>query len=179
MEFLPAVIVTALGLIFAGYYALRSRLTSVYWKRVSRLFNLRFEKPFNNILLPALAAVLLQLGLFAVFGFHTQQNTLEGVAGLLFLSAFCAPIWEESVFRGAFLEFLRFKGAKNNMILIFFLAALFTLAHDYAGASALAMASHFTAGLLFGFLYVRENNLLPAIIAHGAGNAVIILASLA
>ncbi len=180
MDALGVAMAFFLGAGFAAYYALRPRFKGVF-ERIGQLFKLRFEKPFENIILAGSAGLALEVILVSFFGAPEAVHSLNATAFWLFLSGFCAPVWEESVFKGVFFEFPRFKGWRvGNGLLLLVSAFVFMAFHDYALLLSFnffnqEVIGHLTAGLLYGALYLRERNLLPAMVAHGIGNAFLIL----
>ncbi|MCM1989352.1 CPBP family intramembrane glutamic endopeptidase [Oceanirhabdus seepicola] len=80
-----------------------------------------------------------------------------------------APIVEELLFRGVFLEYLRKKSSCITAVLIsslFFGLTHFNL-HQGVGA--------FFSGLFLGFIYLKTNSLLPCIFLHMAHNSFVVL----
>ena len=185
MDVLAAGIIIVLGSAFTAYYAFRSKFGGGYWRKIKPLFNLRLEKPIQNVFLAGLAGIALELALLKAFGLPGVSNAGAATAFSLFLTGFLAPVWEESVYRGWFFEFPRLiNWGVNNYALLLASSAAFVLAHDYGLVFALDLLNarvigHFAWGLLLGALYLRERNLLPAMVAHGTGNALIALLALA
>lgn len=181
MDVLGLVAALSLGGVFAAYYALRPRFKGVFFERIACLFKLRFEKPFENIVLAGLAGLALESALVLYFGLPEAATPLNVTAFLLLLSGFCAPLWEESVFRGVFFEFPKRVGWHvGDGVLLVVSVLVFAAFHDYSLLSSLDLFNQrvvglLAAGSLYGGLYLRDRNLLPAMVAHGAGNVFVVL----
>jgi membrane protease YdiL (CAAX protease family) len=81
--------------------------------------------------------------------------------------ALVAPVAEELLVRGVFLSaFLARYGARRAVVLS---ALVFAIAH----ANPWQAVPAFLAGLLFGWWTLRAGSLVPALVAHVAGNAAI------
>ena len=74
---------------------------------------------------------------------------------------------EELVFRGV-LRHIIVQYTKNRIILIFFSAALFGLAHWFLGPDVVLSA--FFLGIVLMYLYVKTGSLLPSILTHYVHN---------
>ena len=85
-------------------------------------------------------------------------------------------IWEEVAFRGVLLTFLLKKYDQSRAILLDSL--IFSFAHGFniiMGTSVivvlLQMAFTFTAGLMFAYLFIKTESLIPSILIHYATDA--------
>ncbi len=88
------------------------------------------------------------------------------IIGILwFLVAICAPLFEESLFRGFFLTSLTRYLPTGSAIAIS--AVLFALAHLNLG-DLLPLT---TLGLILGFVYLRSRNLLAPMLLHSLWNS--------
>ena len=95
-----------------------------------------------------------------------QQSTINYYPLSLFLgSVVLAPIFEELVFRGLVLNAM--KQTFNNWIAVGVSALLFALIHW----SWPEFISLFIIGSIYGWITVKSNSLLPALVAHITHNA--------
>lgn len=92
-----------------------------------------------------------------------------GVMGAFLKVAVVAPIVEELIFRG--LIFNGFRKNYNGFIAVFMSALLFSLFH----LNPWQMPATFVLGLLLGWLMLRTNNILVAIIGHSINNTLVLL----
>ncbi|SHJ53294.1 hypothetical protein SAMN05444280_12218 [Tangfeifania diversioriginum] len=83
--------------------------------------------------------------------------------------AIVAPIVEESIFRG--LIFQGFRRNYNNFVSVVMSALLFSLFH----LNPWQMPATFVLGLLLGWLVIRTQSLILAIIAHSFNNLIVLL----
>nr|WP_321356707.1 type II CAAX endopeptidase family protein [uncultured Draconibacterium sp.] len=92
-----------------------------------------------------------------------------GFMGAFLKVAVVAPIIEELIFRG--LIFNGFRKNYNGFVAVFMSALLFSLFH----LNPWQMPATFLLGLLLGWLMLRTNNILVAIIGHSINNAMVLL----
>ena len=83
--------------------------------------------------------------------------------------AVVAPVIEELIFRGLLLN--GFRKNYNGFVAVFMSALLFSLFH----LNPWQMPATFVLGLLLGWLMLRTNNILVAIIGHSINNALVLL----
>ncbi|HYQ58582.1 MAG TPA: type II CAAX endopeptidase family protein [Draconibacterium sp.] len=92
-----------------------------------------------------------------------------GFTGAFMKVAVVAPIVEELIFRG--LVFNGFRRNYNGFVAVFMSALLFSLFH----LNPWQMPATFVLGLLLGWLMLRTNNIVVAIIGHSINNAMVLL----
>lgn len=92
-----------------------------------------------------------------------------GIMGVFLKVAVVAPIVEELIFRGLLLQ--GFRKNYNGFVTVFISALLFALFH----LNPWQIPATFVLGLLLGFLMLRTNNILVAIIGHSINNAWVLL----
>ncbi len=83
--------------------------------------------------------------------------------------AVVAPVVEELIFRGLILQ--GFKRNYNNFTAVFVSAILFSLFH----LNPWQMPATFVLGLLLGWLMIRTNSLILAILGHSINNLLVLL----
>lgn len=110
--------------------------------------------------------ISLVVSLFPSGNYDSLMNTVMQAPFVvtLLITGVATPVLEEFVFRYAIIRFNQDKGMKAA---IFISALLFGVAHMNLVQSTYA----FFLGLILGWLYVKEGNLLPSIILHIAINA--------
>lgn len=159
----------------------RLSLADVGFRRPTpRLFHLLWQIP-ATILTCALAQVLVFAAL-ALTGVDTASagtadDSLTGIANLpapllvvaLLVIAVLTPLWEEALFRGAFLDGLsrRFRPG----VAIILSAALFAAVH----VIPLSFVYLFTLGIALALLRRFHRNLWAPILLHAANNALVAL----
>jgi len=79
---------------------------------------------------------------------------------------------EEVTFRGYLLKQTYYFNRNNMVFALFVQAALFTMAHGL-NQTAAGVADKMIFSLLLGWVTIKRKSLLPAILAHGVGNALI------
>lgn len=158
---------------FVAYLIFRREDPSNYFK---------FEKVgFSTSLLCVLAGLgVILLGnypamavrnFFGIFGYQSPDTALGGEESLLailvevFVTALLVPVMEELVFRGVVLSSLRRYGIGFSIVGS---ALIFGLAH--MDPSSVVFAT--IAGLVFGFLYAKTNNLWLTILIHALNNLI-------
>jgi membrane protease YdiL (CAAX protease family) len=92
-----------------------------------------------------------------------------GLTGIFLKVAVIAPIVEELIFRGLLLH--GFRRNYNGFIAVLMSALLFSLFH----LNPWQIPATFVLGLLVGWLMLRTNNILLAIIGHSINNAWVLL----
>lgn len=92
-----------------------------------------------------------------------------GFMGVFLKVAVIAPIIEELIFRG--LIFHGFRKNYNGFVAVFMSALLFSLFH----LNPWQIPATFVLGLLLGWLMLRTNNILLAILGHSINNAWVLL----
>ena len=108
---------------------------------------------------------------FGIFGYQSPDTSLGGEESLLailaeiFVTAMLVPVMEELVFRGVVQSALRRYGTGFSIAAS---ALVFGLAH--MDPSSVVFAT--IAGLVFGFLYARTNNLWLPILIHVLNNLI-------
>jgi membrane protease YdiL (CAAX protease family) len=100
---------------------------------------------------------------------YTAFNFIEGDAQnyfkyLLYMWV-SAAVGEEVLFRGFMTLQLRRIIGERKFIIVLLTSILFSLPHLYQGLSGLVMT--FLFGLVFGFVYIKFNNIWINIIVHG------------
>ncbi|WP_167619216.1 CPBP family intramembrane glutamic endopeptidase [Maribellus sediminis] len=93
-----------------------------------------------------------------------------GFMGIFLKVAVIAPIVEELIFRG--LIFNGFRKNYNGFVAVVMSALLFSLFH----LNPWQMPATFVLGLLLGWLMLRTNNILVAILGHSINNSLVLLA---
>ncbi|WP_340112743.1 CPBP family intramembrane glutamic endopeptidase [Maribellus mangrovi] len=93
-----------------------------------------------------------------------------GFTGIFLKVAVIAPVVEELIFRG--LIFNGFRKNYNGFVAVVMSALLFSLFH----LNPWQMPATFVLGLLLGWLMLRTNNILAAIIGHSINNTLVLLA---
>jgi len=93
-----------------------------------------------------------------------------GLMGVFLKVAVVAPVVEELIFRG--LIFNGFRKNYNGFVAVVMSALLFSLFH----LNPWQMPATFVLGLLLGWLMLRTNNILVAIIGHSINNSLVLLA---
>lgn len=93
-----------------------------------------------------------------------------GMMGVFLKVSVVAPIIEELIFRG--LIFNGFRRNYNGFVAVFMSALLFSLFH----LNPWQMPATFVLGLLLGWLMLRTNNILVAILGHSINNSLVLLA---
>ena len=107
--------------------------------------------------------------IFSSFGYDTssayisQADSLEAILLEIAVVAVLVPFMEEMVFRGVILSSLRKYGVGFSIVAS---ALVFGLAH--MSVSNVVFAT--IAGLVFGFLYAKTNNLWLTVIVHALNN---------
>ena len=89
--------------------------------------------------------------------------------GAFFKVAVIAPIIEESIFRGLILQ--GFRRNYNSFVAVLMSALLFALFH----LNPWQFPATFVLGLLLGWLVVRTDSILLAILGHSINNAMVLL----
>jgi len=92
-----------------------------------------------------------------------------GLMGVFLKVSVVAPIVEELIFRG--LIFNGFRRNYNGFVAVFMSALLFSLFH----LNPWQMPATFVLGLLLGWLMLRTNNILVAILGHSINNTLVLL----
>ena len=92
-----------------------------------------------------------------------------GLMGVFLKVSVVAPIVEELIFRG--LIFNGFRRNYNGFVAVFVSALLFSLFH----LNPWQMPATFVLGLLLGWLMLRTNNILVAILGHSINNSLVLL----
>lgn len=92
-----------------------------------------------------------------------------GFTGVFLKVAVIAPVVEELIFRGLLLN--GFRRNYNGFVAVFMSALLFSLFH----LNPWQMPATFILGLLLGWLMLRTNNILVAIIGHSINNAWVLI----
>ena len=100
----------------------------------------------------------------------THPN-LSVVATVCFTATVCAPLIEEVIFRGYFLQTLR--KYSNKWVAIVWQAALFSVVHQ----NALGLISLFILGLILGYSYLKTKSLWTPILVHALFNACLLYTS--
>ena len=104
--------------------------------------------------------------LLALVGVDIFQNSL----GYQWLSGVLVPFMEEFAFRGVVLSALRKYGIGFSIVAS---ALIFGMAHmDFS-----TVVFAFVAGLVFGFLYAKTNNLWLPVMIHSLNNLIAVLGS--
>lgn len=93
-----------------------------------------------------------------------------GLMGVFLKVSVVAPIVEELIFRG--LIFNGFRRNYNGFVAVIMSALLFSLFH----LNPWQMPATFVLGLLLGWLMLRTNNILVAILGHSINNTLVLLA---
>lgn len=93
-----------------------------------------------------------------------------GFTGVFLKVSVVAPIVEELIFRG--LIFNGFRKNYNGFVAVFMSALLFSLFH----LNPWQMPATFVLGLLLGWLMLRTNNILVAMLGHSINNTLVLLA---
>ena len=93
-----------------------------------------------------------------------------GLMGVFLKVAVVAPVVEELIFRG--LIFNGFRKNYNGFVAVLMSALLFSLFH----LNPWQMPATFVLGLLLGWLMLRTNNILVAILGHSINNSLVLLA---
>ena len=145
---------------FAAYLFFRKKDPSDY---------LKFEKVgFTGGLLCVVA------GLGVVYespgSILSQGESLEAILLEIAVTAVLVPFMEEFAFRGVILSALRKYGMGFSIVVS---GVLFGLAH--LDASSVVFAT--IAGLVFGFLYAKTNNLWLTVLIHALNNLIAVLGS--
>lgn len=191
LESLLFVLLTAVTVaaILALYFHLvrRNNLTpaDLGFRRPSpRLFHLLWQIPVAIIVCACIQG--LSLGLLALTGMDTTtagaaDDPLTDIAGLpsslavfaVLVVAGLTPLWEEVLFRGAFLDGLsrRFRPA----VAIVLSAAIFAAVH----VIPLSFPYLFTLGIALALLRRFHQNLWAPILLHAANNGLVVLFALA
>lgn len=148
---------------------------------------LKFEKVgFSGGLLCVLAGLAIVLlgnypalfvsDLLGFFGYHSapgyvsSAETLPVILLEIAVTAVLVPVMEELVFRGVVLSSLRRYGIGFSIVAS---ALVFGMAH--LDISTMVFAT--IAGLVFGFLYARTNNLWLTVLIHGLNNLIAVVGS--
>jgi len=92
-----------------------------------------------------------------------------GFMGAFLKVSVVAPVVEELIFRG--LIFNGFRRNYNGFVAVFMSALLFSLFH----LNPWQMPATFVLGLLLGWLMLRTNNILVAMIGHSINNTLVLL----
>lgn len=92
-----------------------------------------------------------------------------GMMGVFMKVSVVAPIVEELIFRG--LIFNGFRKNYNGFVAVFMSALLFSLFH----LNPWQMPATFVLGLLLGWLMLRTNSILVAILGHSINNTLVLL----
>jgi|GEM_PF-1604956 len=100
----------------------------------------------------------------------SQGESLEAILLEIAVTAVLVPFMEEFAFRGVILSALRRYGIGFSIVVS---GVLFGLAH--LDASSVVFAT--IAGLVFGFLYAKTNNLWLTVIVHALNNLIAVLGS--
>jgi len=96
------------------------------------------------------------------------QGTIE-LAGLSLLSVvLVTPLIEEWTYRGVAWKAAQAIGGERFTLIL--TAAIFALAHGLNGGLVLEFPHRFIDGLLFGWLRLKSDSLLPGIVAHALLN---------
>jgi len=128
----------------------------------------------------ALACLSIAIAYFisVVFGhFYKNEPPAIGPRNLVELLLFfglsiTTGFWEELTFRGYLLKQIYYFNGNNIVFALLVQAALFTIAHGL-NQTAAGVADKMIFGLLLGWVTILRKSLLPAIIAHGVGNALL------
>ncbi len=100
----------------------------------------------------------------------SQGESLEAILLEIAVTAVLVPFMEEFAFRGVILSALRKYGIGFSIVVS---GVLFGLAH--LDASSVVFAT--IAGLVFGFLYAKTNNLWLTVLIHALNNLIAVLGS--
>ena len=103
-------------------------------------------------------------------GYVSTAESWEAILLELAVTAVLVPFMEEFVFRGVILSSLRPYGIGFSIVAS---ALIFGLAHLDLSSTVFAVI----AGLVFGFLYARTNNLWLTVWIHGLNNAIAVIGS--
>lgn len=173
-------LITEWGVIFLPTF-LFARKKMVNLKSALRLNPISFKTALFSVLLGligwAVASTLegIIISVIAHSGLHVPPQPLEspptGIADfveLFFLVSISAGICEEFLFRGFILRGYEKWGTNRA---IFFSGLLFALMH----ASLVKFLPILILGILFSYMAVRFNSILPTMIAHATNNAVSII----
>ena len=113
---------------------------------------------------------------FSAFGYQSAASLIfgeESLAAVLLeigVTALLVPFMEELVFRGIVLSSLRKYGIGFSIVAS---ALIFGMAHMDFSTAVFA----FIAGLVFGFLYAKTNNLWLAVWIHALNNLIAVVGS--
>ena len=100
----------------------------------------------------------------------SQGESLEAILLEIAVTAVLVPFMEEFAFRGVILSALRKYGIGFSIVVS---GVLFGLAHLDASSAVFATI----AGLVFGFLYAKTNNLWLTVLIHALNNLIAVLGS--
>ena len=168
----------ATALPFVAYLAFRKEDPADY---------LKFEKVgFSGGLLCVLGGLAVTLlgnypatfvsNFFGSFGYESASSYVGGGESLqvvlldIAITAVLVPFMEEFAFRGVVLSALRKYGIGFSIVAS---ALIFGMAHmDFS-----TVVFAFVAGLVFGFLYAKTNNLWLPVIIHSLNNLIAVLGS--
>ena len=168
----------ATALPFVAYLAFRKEDPADY---------LKFEKVgFSGGLLCVLGGLAVTLlgnypatfvsNFFGSFGYESTSSYVGGGESLqvvlldIAITAVLVPFMEEFAFRGVVLSALRKYGIGFSIVAS---ALIFGMAHmDFS-----TVVFAFVAGLVFGFLYAKTNNLWLPVIIHSLNNLIAVLGS--
>lgn len=116
-----------------------------------------------------LAVATIADGLNGFLGLAREPVTLPLRWQLLF-TVVAPPLYEELLFRGAFLGTLRkHLGVRESLVIS---SVTFAIAH----ASAVSLVTHVPLGLYLGWLSLHTRSLWPSILAHAAHNLLVVVA---
>lgn len=104
--------------------------------------------------------------------FLQSENPLFA-KGIIFLLIIGAPLSEEILFRGLFLDFWRSKIGSFKATL--WAATVFAVLHFYL----IQFVPVLIAGILLGIMFVRTENIFVPVIAHGVANTLVLLVLMA
>lgn len=148
---------------------LRNRFVSLSVKEVRKIKipHLIFGASIVTLFKMTLNWLFLSMGVLSTS--ETVQGQLNGVSIenfiLIAISAhFIAPILEELLFRGIFLEWLDEKILFPQSLSIIVTAFVFALAHTYS--VTLNLLPYFISGLFLGVVYNYSRSVKYAIVAH-------------
>lgn len=148
-----------------------------------KVFPLKFFNPL--ILIPIVTFLWGAHNLLEIIGFWMEKvipaptwfwelfnkifDSDFGWWGAFFKVAIVAPIVEELIFRGLILQ--GFRRNYNGFVAVFMSALIFALFH----LNPWQLPTTFILGLLLGWVMLRTNNILLAILGHSINNALVLL----
>lgn len=161
-----------------------------YPKKLLAFFSSLYQKKRTGIVIGLVTALLITIGipLFTIIvrGYPLPvfyQKTAEQYFELFLYNVFGGGVLEEIIFRLGVLEFLRrgltirFSSFHSNLIAMFVSASFFGFIHSWVAGSSVEVLSTVTSAFIFGiiysYLYVSTDSLMPSTVAHATYNAII------